>query len=79
MKEWWSNPRIPISPERKLQAAWVILAATLILWPLSLFIIDEPPVILSLSWLALTVTALDIIVSSDVAAEVSVDVDVETE
>lgn len=73
MKEWWANPRIPISPTRKLQAAWIILAATLILWPVSLLLIDEPPVILSLSWLALTITALDIIVSSDVSSEVSDD------
>lgn len=71
MKKWWSNPRIPITPQRKLQVAWIVLALTLILWPASLLIIDEPPVILSLSWLALTVTALDIIVSSDVSAEVT--------
>ena len=75
MKNWWANPRIPISPERKLQAAWLILLFTLVAWPVSLFLIDEPPVILSLSWLALTITALDIIVSSDVSAEVSVETD----
>lgn len=55
--DWWANPRIPITPERKLQAAWIILAITLI------------------AWLALTITALDIIVSSDVSAAGVIDPD----
>jgi hypothetical protein len=71
VKRWWANPRIPISPVNKLRAAWIILAFTLIGWPVSLILIDEPPVILSLSWLALSITALDIIATTDVGAEVS--------
>jgi hypothetical protein len=40
---------------------WALLAGTIIGWPLSLIFTDEPPFILSLSWLALTLTATDII------------------
>jgi hypothetical protein len=45
--------------------------ATLILWPVSMFTFakDEPPAILSLSWLALTLTAADIWATTDVRAE----------
>ena len=71
LRQWWGNPRIPVSSVNKLRVAWIVLAVTLVLWPASLLVIDEPAVILSLSWLALTITALDIIVSSDVSAEVS--------
>lgn len=74
---WWANPRIPISPERKLQAAWIILLISFILWPVAAFTFaaDEPPAILALSFLAITITCVDIIVSSDVSAEVSVETD----
>lgn len=40
---------------------WLSLAG----WPLSIFFTDEPPFILSLSWLALTLTAWDVICTSD--------------
>ena len=45
----------------KVWLSWVLLVTTLIFWPVSLFTFakDEPPFILSLSWLALTLTALD--------------------
>ena len=39
--------------------AWSLLVASLIGWPLSLALTDEPPFILSLSWLAIILTALD--------------------
>jgi hypothetical protein len=70
MKRWWANPRIPISTTNRLRAAWVIVALTIVLWPASLLVLDEPPAILSLSWLALTITALDVLATSDVSAEV---------
>lgn len=69
MRRWWGNPRIPLSPRNRLRISWVIIALTLIGWPLSLLVLDEPPVILSLSWLALTITALDVVATSDVSAE----------
>lgn len=73
MKSWWANPRIPLSSVNRLRSAWVIIAITIVLWPVSLFLLDEPPVILSLSWLALTITALDVLSTSDVGAEVGGD------
>lgn len=37
---------------------WVFLIGSLIGWPITLVTTNEPPWILSLSWLALTATAL---------------------
>jgi uncharacterized membrane protein YfcA len=48
--------------------AWVLLAGSLIGWPLSALTVarDEPPFILGLSWLAITLTAMDLLKSSRV-------------
>lgn len=66
---WWENPRIPLSTVAKLRLAWVTIAVSLVGWPVSLFLLDEPPAILSLSWLALTYTAWDIVSTADAGAE----------
>lgn len=49
----------------RLRLAWVMFWASLAGWPLSIVFTDEPPFILSLSWLALTLTAWDVICTSD--------------
>ena len=60
-KFWrWLNKR-----ETRLGIAWTMFAASLIGWPLSMIFTDEPRFILSLSWLALTITAWDIIQTSE--------------
>lgn len=48
--------------------AWCLLTVSLIGWPLSAltFAQGEPPVVLGLSWLAITLTALDIVSTQDV-------------
>lgn len=48
--------------------AWVLLIGSLIGWPLSAlsFAKDEPQFILGLSWLAITLTAMDLLKSSRV-------------
>ena len=69
MKRWWANPRIPMNPVNRLRVSWIIVVLTIIFWPVSLLLLDEPPAILSLSWLALTITALDVLSTSDVSAE----------
>lgn len=71
MKTWWNNPRIPLSPIARLRIAWVIIALSIIGWPVSMFTFatGEPPAILALSWLAITITALDVVSTSDVSAE----------
>jgi len=53
----------------KIIFAWVLLVITLVFWPLSLFTLakDEPPFVLSLSWLALTLTAVDILFTAYVS------------
>lgn len=51
----------------RIYAAWVLLGASVIGWPLSMLTIakDEPPFVLSLSWLAIILTSLDIIATAD--------------
>ena len=48
--------------------AWVLLAGSLVGWPLSALWLarDEPPFVLGLSWLAIVVTALDLLATTDV-------------
>lgn len=48
--------------------AWSLLVGSLLGWPASLLWLapDEPPFVLSLSWLALTLTALDLLKTSRV-------------
>lgn len=57
-----------MSPVWRRRAAAVLLVVTLIGWPVSLFTVarGEPPWVLSLSWLALTLTAADILATADV-------------
>ena len=77
LRRWWANPRIPISPVARLQLAWVTVALTILGWPLSaIWIGFDPPdekladqFILALSWIAITLTAIDVVMTSDVQAE----------
>lgn len=48
--------------------AWILLAGSTIGWPISLFTWarDEPPFVLSLSWLALIIGAAELLTSSQV-------------
>lgn len=52
-------------------AAWVLFVGSLIGWPLSAltWARDEPQFVLGLSWLAITLTAADLITSSQVHEE----------
>lgn len=47
------------STSTQLVLAWIFLVGSLIGWPITLVLTDEPPFILSLSWLALTITAFN--------------------
>lgn len=55
----------------QLVLAWTLLAGSLIGWPLSAltFAKGEPVTVLGLSWLAITITALDVLFTSDVRKE----------
>ncbi len=48
--------------------AWVLLAGSLIGWPVSMFTLaaDEPPFVLSLSWLAIVIEAASLLTASQV-------------
>lgn len=52
----------------RLVASWILLIGSLIGWPLSAltFARDEPQFILALSWLAITLTAADLLSTTDV-------------
>jgi len=51
---------------------WFLLFASLVLWPVSAFTFakDEPKTVLALSWIAITLTAWDVVKSSRVHAQV---------
>ena len=57
-----------MNPKVRLYGAWALLVASLCLWPVSMFTFakEEPPVVLSLSWFAITMTCLDIVSTQDV-------------
>lgn len=48
--------------------AWMLFVGSLIGWPLSAltWARDEPPTVLHLSWLAITLTSLDLLSTTDV-------------
>lgn len=52
----------------RVKAAWTLLFACLIGWPLSALTLasEEPPFILGLSWLAIILTSLDLISTNQV-------------
>lgn len=60
--KWYKNPRY------RLRLAWALFWGSLIGWPVSIFLTDEPVFILSLSWLAINLTAFDVICTSDLRA-----------
>lgn len=68
-----------LSPERRRRFALILLVLTLIGWPSThvALLITHPAgssdwvfhLLLALSWLALTITALDLLATTDVRAE----------
>jgi uncharacterized membrane protein YfcA len=52
-------------------AAWILVIGSLIGWPVSALTLakDEPQFVLGLSWLAITLTSLDLLTSSQVHEE----------
>lgn len=63
------------NPRLRIALAVMLLVACIIGWPLSMltFAKNEPPFVLSLSWLALILTALDILNTVDVRREQEAD------
>lgn len=57
-----------MNPQVRYYGAWILLLGSLVGWPLSIFWFarGEPVFVLSLSWLALTLTSIDIIETTDV-------------
>lgn len=60
-----------MDPATRVKMAWGLLIASIIGWPLSALTVaaGEPQFILGLSWLAITLTAWDIVCTSDVRKE----------
>jgi hypothetical protein len=61
-----------ITPQARRRGALVALLASLVGWPVSAltFAHGEPPAILGLSWLAVSITAVDVLLTTDVRKEV---------
>lgn len=55
----------------RIVIAWVLLVGSIIGWPLSLvtFAKDEPPFVLSLSWMAIALAAAELLTASQVHKE----------
>lgn len=60
MIDWLRNPKVHI------RAALVFVALCVILWPVSLVLTNEPPLILSLSWLALIIPAFAFLLTAKI-------------
>ncbi len=61
-----------VKPRTRRTAAAAIVLVSLVGWPVSALWLarDEPQFVLGLSWLAITMTAVDIWATTDVRAEV---------
>jgi hypothetical protein len=62
---------LDVSPQVRRIAAGIVFVASLIGWPVSAFTFakNEPMTVLGLSWLAITLTAVDVWVTSDVRVQ----------
>jgi hypothetical protein len=60
-----------MTPKWRRRAAMILVVVSLIGWPVSAMTVakDEPQFILGLSWLAITLTAADILSTQDVRVE----------
>lgn len=55
----------------RIYLAWLLLIVSLVGWPVSQLTVarGEPPFILGLSWLAIIITAIDVLSTQDVRHE----------
>lgn len=60
-----------MSPKARFRFAVFLLVLSVVGWPISAmtFAREEPPTVLGLSWMAITITALDVLFTSDVRKE----------
>jgi hypothetical protein len=60
-----------MSAASRLRIAWIVVVISIVGWPLTALTVarEEPQFVLALSWLAITLTALDVLATSDVRAE----------
>lgn len=63
--------RLDVSPQGRRAFAMFLFFGSLIGWPVSAFTFakNEPPTVLALSWLAITLTALDVLFTADVRVQ----------
>lgn len=60
-----------MSPQWRRRAAWVLIVICVVGWPGTALTIAraEPPVVLALSWIAILLTACDILSTQDVRVQ----------
>lgn len=56
-----------MNPSRRVFMGWVMVLGSIIGWPASILITDEPVFILSLSWLAVLVEGWNMVQVADLA------------
>ncbi|MCA1570831.1 MAG: hypothetical protein LC798_11040 [Chloroflexi bacterium] len=64
-------------PKARVWLAWALLVGSLVGWPISALTLarEEPQFVLGLSWLAITLTALDVLFTTDVRSQQDKDAD----
>lgn len=58
-----------VQPTTRIRGASYLLQASVVGWLYTQFTIDEPPVILAISWFAIILTCVDILLTTDVRKE----------
>lgn len=68
---WFSRP-LAMPPVWRIRVAWLAIIGSTIAWPLTQITVGrgEPPIIFGLSWFAITITAWDVLVSTQVSVNV---------
>lgn len=63
--------RLDVAPQARRAGAFVVLVLSILGWPISAFTFasNEPPTVLGLSWLAISLTALDVLFTADVRVQ----------
>ena len=62
---------IPVPPRVRVGIGWLIFLGALVMWPVSMltFAKGEPPTVVSLSWAAIVLEALNVLTTQELAGK----------
>jgi hypothetical protein len=70
LARWWADPRLPMSVTTWLRVSWILVLGSIVGWPVSAVLFpDEPQFVLFLSWFAVFIGALAVVVTVEVRAQ----------